>query len=158
MHGGLTGHVLTNRSNLTKNSGSHSGLVSFEDMLKEDSEPKFPVDRPTTPTAHLMHPDPDPGKRYRARQKEVKNDVFEGLPGDGDDEQPKREPVMIEVKPLPKIRLSLMPSPREEDEDADDDSSSSPIQSKNGKTKKKKKKSSRRSSSSTWKKSGRSRK
>ena len=53
--------------------------------------------------------------------------------------EPEEKPVLIEVKPLPKIRLSLMPSPREEDED---ESSSEPKAIK----KRKKKKSSRRKS------------
>ena len=46
----------------------------------------------------------------------------------------KKDPVLIEVKPLPKIRLSLMPSPREEDEEENSVSSSSrqPNSSKDG--------------------------
>jgi hypothetical protein len=147
-------------------SSKESGLVSFEDMLKTPKDPDrvdFSVDRPTTTiprrsstAPNPLRPEPDPAKRYRARKQELKNDEFEVLKGDGD-----AEPLRIEVKPLPKIRLSLMPSPREEDEEMEEDSAKAPKPS--GKSSKKKsnkssskstsKRTSKRSASSGWKKS-----
>lgn len=123
-----------------KNPKNESGLVSFEDMLKSgrqrtspETVPNVNHERPSTPS--LMHqiPDPDPSKRLPPPT----------LPEDELLMTPTKE-AAIEVKPLPKIRLSLMPSPREEDEDR---SSGSPMPSKLIR-KKKKSKSRRRSSSS----------
>jgi hypothetical protein len=137
-----------------------SGLVSFEDMLKRDAipndptEPVFTHDRPSTPSIHLQALEPDQGKRIRSRKRETNDDLFENL-----EEETKREPVMIEVKPLPKIRLSLMPSPREEDEaEVDEESNQSPVRNTVTKpsTNKKKKKSSH-SPSSGWRKSSKAR-
>jgi lipid-binding SYLF domain-containing protein len=60
------------------------------------------------------------------------------------------EPTTIEVKPLPKIRLSLMPAPREEDELEDDDEEGDAAQ---GKTSGRRKSSSKKHESSTRRKS-----
>ena len=100
-------------------------------------------DRPTTPSlTHILPVVEEPAKRLggggggggrsASQQPEVTHD--DGLQGFS------AEPRLIEVKPLPKIRLSLMPSPREEDEE--DLSSSSPADPKSHKDKKKKTKSS----------------
>lgn len=98
-------------SSVTGNNDGKS--IKLEDMLKANAnlgvadipEPKFLQDRPSTPS-------PMDVEKYRESYRKQKpapmaSDTFE---------TPSAEPVMIEVKPLPKIRLSLMPSPREEDE------------------------------------------
>lgn len=93
-----------------------SGLVSLADMIPTGrvSPELVPItiERPSTPSVH--HELPAPPEKSP-------------LP-------PTDEPVLI--KPLPKIRLSLLPSPREEDEDLS--SSASPIPSKPISKKKKK--------------------
>jgi hypothetical protein len=77
----------------------------------------FSIDRPTTiprrssTAPNPLRPEPDRAKRYRARKQELKNDEFDDP-----------EPLRIEVKLLPKIRLSLMPLPREEDEEMEEKS------------------------------------
>lgn len=128
-----------------------SGLVSFEDMLKtgrQSPETLLRNDpRPSTPSVLHKLPEPDPSKRVAAartsslgRQNETLSENLTviakaGAPYPGPASE-REEPRLIEVKPLPKIRLSLMPSPREEDED--DYSSSSAAPSKPVKKKKKK--------------------
>lgn len=96
-----------------------SKSIKLEDMLKANSylgapdipEPQFLQDRSPTPMN---------AEKYRENYRKPKQ---ASMPSDTFD-APSAEPVMIEVKPLPKIRLSLMPSPREEDEfNLDDDSS-----------------------------------
>ena len=127
------------KENETRSPRKNPGVVSFEDMLKADEGPseKFVPERPTTPSLHIQTPESDPGMRHRSRMTEMKSDVFEGLPGTAKEEE---EPVMIEVKPLPKIRLSLMPSPREEDEYENEDDSSKAM----SRTKRKKSRSSKK--------------
>lgn len=104
-----------------------SGLVSLEDMLKTGRESPEPMRsaRPSTPSIDMQAPEADPSRRSSARSASslLEND---DIPDD-DDNFMSDEPRRIEVKPLPKIRLSLMPSPREEDED--DQSSSSAVPS-----------------------------
>jgi hypothetical protein len=152
-------------------SNKESGLVSFEDMLKTPKDPDrvdFSIDRPSTiprrssTAPNPLRPEPDPAKRYRARKQELKNDEFEELEGDDP------EPLRIEVKPLPKIRLSLMPSPREEDEETEEDSAGAPraLAPSAKSSKKKSNRSSSKTSSKTskrsptpgWKKSSKVRK
>ena len=115
-----------------------SGLVSLEDMLKTGRESPEPtrIARPSTPSISLQVPEPD-SKRSSARSAPslVENDIFP------DEDEPRR----IEVKPLPKIRLSLMPPPREEDED--EESSASPVPSRPVRKKKSSSRSSKRRSS-----------
>ena len=112
-----------------------SGLVSFEDMLKASgtgSLSPLPSDRPMTPNLSLVS---DSSNRVTSRH--IGNNGPHASYAEG-------EGRLIEVKPLPKIRLSLMPSPREEDEDCY--SSASPMPSKQVKKKKKKASSFRASS------------
>lgn len=114
-------------------SATKSRLVSFEDMLKTGRQsPENKNDRPSTPSILYNAPEADPSKQRAPRPSSDSELPNERLPAFTD--QKER---LIEVKPLPKIRLSLMPSPREEDED--DLSSSSPVPSKPIKKKKKKK-------------------
>ena len=113
-------------------------------------------DRPSTPSLQLEIPNPDKSKRLSSKAKAAPH-MNDFAPVPDLDEEPSslpKEPVLIEVKPLPKIRLSLMPSPREEDED--NDSSYSPvIQQKHRKKKSTSKRKPRGSHSSSWRKSGR---
>jgi hypothetical protein len=95
-----------------------SGLVSFADMLKTGRQsPDITGHDPRPPTPSLAQILPvveEPSKRRNrggVDPPEVSRD--DGLQGFGVDAEPR----LIEVKPLPKIRLSLMPSPREEDEE-----------------------------------------
>lgn len=117
-----------------KNPAKESGLVSFADMLRSgrDSPDPMPVDRPGARSARKLAYDVSKdGNRLQARPTTVpRSDSFE------DKEKPPlpQEDVLIEVKPLPKIRLSLMPSPREEDED--NSSETSPVPSRQSKKKK----------------------
>ena len=108
--------------------GATSGLVSLEDMLKTgrespETEPAIRTLTPRSATPSILHQPPglEPAMNKRTPTKSIlEEDDF------GVDE--KIEPVHIEVKPLPKIRLSLMPSPREEDEE--ESSAASPVPSK----------------------------
>lgn len=143
-------------------SNAESGLVSFEDMLKTDrnSADPLPTDRPATPSLHLQTREPDPSKRLssKSQSRKLKTEdtnnfadfssnnitVDEETNGEG----AVKKPVMIEVKPLPKIRLSLMPPPREEDEENDSSQSPAPAAAV------KKKKSNSTSSSSSRRKQG----
>lgn len=111
-----------------KNPAKESGLVSFADMLRSgrDSPDPMPVDRPgaSHPRKSSFDPNKD-GNRLKTQPTTVpRSDSFE------DKKKPElpKEDGLIEVKPLPKIRLSLMPSPREEDED--NSSSGSPVPSR----------------------------
>ena len=124
-----------------------SGLVSFEDMLKtgRESPEIVATPRPETPCLNIQIPEANPAKRIATKLLPV-SDKGEFSAVDA----PKhgtiggeKDSVLVEVKPLPKIRLALMPSPREEDEETS--SSKSPYQPKS--TKKKKKSSSSTSKS-----------
>jgi len=75
-------------------------------------------DRPATPSMkermnHQMYSD-------QAKPSSVpsSNDFFE-MPSEEDVEE-ETIPIKVDVRPLPKIRLDLMPSPREQDEDEDE--------------------------------------
>lgn len=128
----------------SSSSGNESGLVSFEDMLKtgRESPETVPIARPETPSLNAKVPEPDPSKRASAKAAALPEvDEFVALGEENADK--KKDPVLIEVKPLPKIRLSLMPSPREEDEE--EGSVDSPVPSKPIKKKKKKSSRSRKS-------------
>jgi hypothetical protein len=128
----------SNASSSTKS----SGLVSFEDMLKtgRESPEVSAAPRPETPGLNQLIPEANPAKRIASKIKPISDEgefaaIDAPLPSSGGT---GKDSVLIEVKPLPKIRLALMPSPREEDEETS--SSKSPFQPKP--TKKKKKKSS----------------
>jgi len=106
-----------------------SGLVSFEDMLKTGR--KSPdVDRPPTPSL-INPPEMDLHSGRSTNTKSILTDEFDDeemkVPGGHGSDEPR----VIEIKPLPKIRLSLMPSPREEDEDELSGSSSPQVELKN---------------------------
>lgn len=133
-----------------KDSSNDSGLVSFEDMLKtgRESPEVAPNDRAETPSLQQHVPDPKSAKQTTAKSTPI-SDLGEFVAADGQLPaflEKKKDAVLIEVKPLPKIRLSLMPSPREEDEE-ENSSSASPIPSKPNKKKKKKSSSSSKSTS-----------
>lgn len=128
-----------------------SGLVSFDDIMNASHDmppPNEPVRsrkeerpaRPATPSLQqIAESDPNLKKSSRAEKekKYIENNDFAELPIDEQEDFLKNsQPKTIEVKPLPKIRLSLMPAPREEDEENDSD------KSPGGKKKSKKKSSS----------------
>jgi hypothetical protein len=136
-----------------KKTRPESGLVSFDDIMNASHDlppPNEPVrrkeDRPARPATPSLQQiaDSDPNlKKLSKAEKEKKyldNDEFADLPIDEQEDFLKNnsQPKTIEVKPLPKIRLSLMPAPREEDEENDSD------KSPGAKKKSKKSKSSRR--------------
>jgi hypothetical protein len=97
-----------------------ASVVKFEDMMNADKslgavdvpDAKFAQEsRPSTPSPQDIADGwykPSKGKSSSKSALAPIDDTFD---------QPSSEPVTIEVKPLPKIRLSLMPSPREEDEE-----------------------------------------
>jgi hypothetical protein len=136
-----------------KGSSKKSGLVSFEDMLKtgRQSPDARAMDRRPTPSFMQPVPESDPERRLSGRASAIteSNEFLAGekaLPIVSD----KKDAVLIEVKPLAKIRLSLMPSPREEDEE--ESSSATPVPVKP--LKKSKKGSSRKKlPTSPWRKS-----
>ena len=123
-----------------KEGDSNATVVKFEDMLKANQklggpdslEPSFAQDRNRLDVI-------DPTKQPRQR-KSLKKSSFPAEDSFGEDQS---NPVTktIEVTPLPKIRLSLMPSPREEDEDNLDEDGDPIIPSKSSSRWKKKKKS-----------------
>jgi hypothetical protein len=96
---------------------SKSGLVSFADMLKtgrQSPDTAGQDHRPGTPSvAQIMPVVEEPAKRRNRGADPPVASRDDGLDGFAANEEPR----LIEVKPLPKIRLSLMPSPREEDEE-----------------------------------------
>lgn len=111
-----------------KESSQKSGLISFEDMLKtgRQSPESRPIDRRPTPSFMQPVPESDPERRLSGRASAMteSNEFLaeeKRLPIVSD----KKDNVLIEVKPLAKIRLSLMPSPREEDEE--ESSAATPI-------------------------------
>jgi hypothetical protein len=127
-----------------------SGLVSFDDIMNASNDlppPSEPVHRkeeptrPATPSLQQIAESVQNLKKLSKAEKEKKyleSNEFAELPIDEQEDFLKsQQPKTIEVKPLPKIRLSLMPAPREEDEDMDSDKSPG--------AKRTKKKSSRRS-------------
>ncbi|CAB9498053.1 LAS seventeen-binding protein 3 [Seminavis robusta] len=136
-----------------KSNSKNSGLVSFEDMLKtgRTSPELINTERPSTPSLQREIPEPDQSKRLAAKSKPAPHaNEFVPVPELEDELLAPQEPVLIEVKPLPKIRLSLMPAPREEDEENDSSSFSPPTQKS-----RRRKSSSKRKPSSSWRKSGR---
>lgn len=100
-----------------------SGLVSLEDILKtgRESPETTPNIRPCTPSIFEAVPQPNPAIRIAnkvaSRNQEGSQEMM----------QATNQAVLVEVRPLPKIRLSLMPAPREEDEYS---SNSKPIKKK----------------------------
>jgi hypothetical protein len=113
---------------------SESVLVSFDDIMNASYDlppPNEPVrrkeDRPARPATSSLQQiaDSDPNlKKISKAEKEKKyleNNEFTDLLIDEQEDFLKNysHPKTIEVKPLPKIRLSLMPAPREEDEEND---------------------------------------
>jgi hypothetical protein len=117
--------------------GNESGLVSFEDMLKTGREsPVSPAPRPVTPSLQKHMPEANPGARLAASRRNMIPPENEKLMANKVSPKGKKDQLLVEVKPLPKIRLSLMPSPREEDEyNSSDDNESD---NKGGKGRKKK--------------------
>ena len=125
-----------------------SGLVSFEDMLKtgRESPEIVAAPRPETPCLNLQIPEANPAKRIASKLLPISDaGEFSAVDVPSTTTGTKNDSVLIEVKPLPKIRLALMPSPREEDEETS--SSKSPYQPKPIKKKKKKSSSSSKSDS-----------
>jgi hypothetical protein len=94
------------RSNNLSPNRKKSGLVSLEDVMRERQMERI---RPLTPSL------PVPNSKTSPQPSRIPRSNDFDAPGDemnvGD------SGVTIEVKPLPKIRLSLMPAPREEDEE-----------------------------------------
>jgi hypothetical protein len=123
--------------NKPEKGGLKSGLVSFEDMLKPGGQtPQLTrasqsssAERPVASNLTHVIPEANPSKRLLVRTQ-MRD---ENATANGNDIDDNDEPRLIQVKPLPKIRLSLMPSPREEDEYNDSETSPSPI--KQGKKK-----------------------
>lgn len=104
-----------------------SGLVSFEDMLKTGR--KSPETTSTTSlerkSQHEM-PEFNHSKEKGSFLPEVEDENYDAAINEMKN---KRQPVTVEVKPLPKIRLSLMPSPREEDEEESSTNTPKPARS-----------------------------
>ena len=87
------------KSNNLSPNRKKSGLVSLEDVMREKQMEPFRVLN--------SKPSPQPSRIP------ISND----FDAPGDEMSLEDSGVTIEVKPLPKIRLSLMPAPREEDEE-----------------------------------------
>lgn len=69
------------------------------------------LERPSTPSLRTIGNSPQPPS-----QPDLNADEFANFP---DFDDIPKNPVTVEVKPLPKIRLDLLPVPREEDEEED---------------------------------------
>ena len=103
-----------NRTSSKKKPLDKTSVVKFEDVMNADlgaaeedvqDYSKFAQERrPSNSTS---------AKDYKSRSKSKARSA----PVDDTFNTSSSDPVTIEVKPLPKIRLSLMPSPREEDEE-----------------------------------------
>jgi hypothetical protein len=116
--------------------GNESGLVSFEDMLKTGREsPISLVPRPVTPSLLKHTPEANPGARFAASKRMISPPENEKLVVTKVSPKGRKDHLLVEVKPLPKIRLSLMPSPREEDEYNSSDNESEKGRKKKYKTK-----------------------
>lgn len=92
------------------------GLVTF----KEVQSANRPTTKIVSPREEMRMQQKDSISRVAPFPSEEPTDI------DHDDAGPRT----IEVKPLPKIRLSLMPAPREEDEENSSSESDSPDRSK----------------------------
>lgn len=120
------------------------GVVKLEDMLKHNTNSTLDS-MDTSSSSNMMRDESRPTDMKKGSTKSSSSSNKKQATAD----EPLMEtspnaPVMIEVKPLPKIRLSLMPSPREEDEDEE-------AKKRKKKKKKKKEKSEKTSSgSSRW--------
>jgi len=114
------GEVLRPRTDSQENilspAEKHSEIVKVKNQMP---------DRPATPSMR-------DSMKHQINEKKKKHtydtNKFEEIPMVGNSRSPKVNST-IEVKPLPKIRLDLMPAPREEDE-RDEDSLASPQTSK----------------------------
>ena len=138
---------LTSRSQAgapSPSSKSQSSITSFKDVLPATEakkstpprqsqhnnssyqSPKRPTskqlfqERPSTPSVHTITSKTVSTEHKASPQNIVPIEEFADF-DDGFDDIP-RNPVTVEVKPLPKIRLDLCPAPREEDEEESSDS------------------------------------
>jgi len=109
-----------------------TSVVKFEDVMSAE------LGMSDVPDARFAQ-EKRPENATSAGDYKVTKSKPNDIPGDDTFGNSSSDPVTIEVKPLPKIRLSLMPSPREEDEENLDEE---------GEPKKKSKSSSRSSKSS----------
>eukprot|EP00536_Pseudo-nitzschia_multiseries_P009988 jgi/Psemu1/242604/estExt_Genewise1.C_2920009 len=113
-----------------------TSVVKFEDVMNADVGI---ADVPDPRFAQESRPSNRSANDYKTRKLNTRvtpvDDTFRS-PSD---------PVTIEVKPLPKIRLSLMPSPREEDEENLDEEGEPKSKPKPSSSSKKSKSSSKRS-------------
>jgi len=122
-----------------------TSVVKFEDVMNADLGV---ADAQDSKFAQERRPSNSSAKDYKSRKTKTRSG-----PVDDAFNSSSSDPVTIEVKPLPKIRLSLMPSPREEDEEnLDDEGDPKPKQKSSSSSSGKKSK----SSSSTTKSSKRS--
>lgn len=89
------------------------GVVKLEDMLKNTDSSRVLNTMDSSGTSSMNEKRPTELKKGSTKSTMSRKPAVVHEPM----ETSANAPVMIEVKPLPKIRLSLMPSPREEDED-----------------------------------------
>ena len=89
------------------------GLVSFDHMLGNsgrDSPETTDHVRPSTPSLISQVPEADPAKRLVAKTVVPRSDEFDLPPKKSSQSSPQeeaKEPVLIEVKPLPKVSSSV---------------------------------------------------
>jgi len=125
-----------------------TSVVKFEDVMNADLGGVSDLPQDYSKFAQERRPNSTTSaKDYKSRGKSKAR----AAPVDDTFQTSVSDPVTIEVKPLPKIRLSLMPSPREEDEehlDDDSDPSKGRRSSKGNKSSSSKSKSSSSKSSS----------
>ena len=126
-------------------------VVKFEDVMTADlgAVPDF-TPAQNSKFAQERRPGDKSASDYKSRKQKTRSIEDEPFNVSSSD------PVTIEVKPLPKIRLSLMPSPREEDEENLDEEGDEPVtttKKEKSSSSKSKLKSSRKSS---WKKTKKS--
>ena len=73
--------------------------------------------RPSTPSLEKRFNTQVDNSLHEPLNNWATSDFVEWADMTTDDSAPSRSDVTIDVKPLPKLRLDLMPAPREEDED-----------------------------------------
>jgi len=110
-------HLPGNRSPSNRNNAAHNGISSANQLSPRRRQHSKMQERPSTPSMHRID-----SKSVGMSEKSPPQQNIDAIDDFADftnfDDIP-RNPVTVEVKPLPKIRLDLCPVPREEDEEED---------------------------------------
>jgi len=107
------------KSPRSRTNSSAKPSITPPSILSTPRRPQHSQLRPSTPTMRTISSKTTPiiPKQSLSQQHDFNNNEFAEL--SNYDNSAPRNPVTVEVKPLPKIRLDLLPVPREEDEEED---------------------------------------